>query len=162
MLSLSERGATGNAAAKLMHLTRDTLLLADDAAPDRSLRAAAERVAGIVRLQYNGEVRDRLDRDAELQRPTPPRGSLIVSAEVGPSTPQRRTHPARPVHARADQHRNQDRAVAAGIAARPRRHDGLLHRLAGRAARPAPHPGRGPDRRLCAGLDRRRARRTDR
>ena len=86
VLSLSERGATGNAAAKLMHLTRDTLLLADDAAPDRSLRAAAERVASIVRLQYNGEVRDRLDRDAELQRPTPPRGSLIVSAEVGPST----------------------------------------------------------------------------
>jgi len=86
VLSLSERGATGNAAAKLMHLTRDTLLLADDAAPDRSLRSAAERVASIVRLQYNGETRDRLDRDAELQRPTPPRGSLIVSAEVGPST----------------------------------------------------------------------------
>ena len=85
VLSLSERGATGNAAAKLMNITRDTLLLADDAAPDRSLRAAAERVASIVRLQYNGEVRDRLDREAELQRPTPPRGSLIVSAEIGPS-----------------------------------------------------------------------------
>jgi hypothetical protein len=85
VLSLSERGATGNAAAKIMNITRDTLLLADDAAPDRSLRAAAERVAQIVRLQYNGEVRDRLDREADLQRPTPPRGSLIVSAEVGPS-----------------------------------------------------------------------------
>lgn len=85
VLSLSERGATGNAAAKLMNLARDTLLLADDAAPDRSLRAAAERVAQIVRTQYNGEVRDRLDREAELQRPTPPRGSLLVSAEVGPS-----------------------------------------------------------------------------
>ena len=85
VLSLSERGATGNAAAKLMHLTRDVLLLADDAAPDRSLKAAAERVASIIRLQYNGETRDRLDREAELQRPTPPRGSLLISAEVGPS-----------------------------------------------------------------------------
>lgn len=85
VLSLSERGATGNAAAKLMNLTRDVLLLADDAAPDRSLKAAAERVASIIRLQYNGETRDRLDREAELQRPTPPRGSLLISAEVGPS-----------------------------------------------------------------------------
>lgn len=85
VLSLSERGATGNAGAALMHVTRDTLLLADDAAPDRSLKAAAERVASIVRLQYNGETRDRLNREGELQRPTPPRGSLIVSAEVGPS-----------------------------------------------------------------------------
>jgi hypothetical protein len=85
VLSLSERGATGNAGAALMHLTRDTLLLADDAAPDRSLKAAAERVGSIVRLQYNGEVRDRLDRESNLQRPTPPRGSLIVSAEIGPS-----------------------------------------------------------------------------
>jgi hypothetical protein len=85
VLSLSERGATGNAGARLMHLTRDILLLADDAAPDRSLKAAAERVASIVRLQYNGETRDRLDRETEMRRPDPPRGSLLVSAEVGPS-----------------------------------------------------------------------------
>jgi len=85
VLSLSERGATGNAGARLMHLTRDVLLLADDAAPDRSLKAASERVASIVRLQYNGETRDRLDREAEMRRPDPPRGSLLVSAEIGPS-----------------------------------------------------------------------------
>lgn len=86
VLSLTERGATANAGAKLMHTVRDTLLLADDANPDRSLRQAAERVASIVRMQYNGESRDRLNRDGDFaSRPTPPRGSLIVSAEVGPS-----------------------------------------------------------------------------
>src|ERR1039458_8557523 len=39
----------------------------------------------IVRLQYNGETRDRLDREAEMRRLHPPRGSLLVSAEIGPS-----------------------------------------------------------------------------
>jgi hypothetical protein len=85
ILSLSERGATGNAGAKLMHLARDILILADDAAPDRSLKAASERVASIVRLQYNGETRDRLDQDAQMRPAEPPRGSLLVSAEVAPS-----------------------------------------------------------------------------
>ncbi|MGV9770562.1 hypothetical protein [Streptosporangium sp. NPDC003464] len=85
VISLSERGATANAAARTLYLMRDTLTLADDAAPDRSMRAAAERLGGIIRLQYNGETRDRLDREAELRTPTPPRGSLIVTGEVGPS-----------------------------------------------------------------------------
>ena len=71
-----------------MHLTRDTLLLADDAAPDRVAESGRRAGRGsIVRLcSYNGEVRDRLDREGNLQRSTPPRGDpLIVSAEIGPS-----------------------------------------------------------------------------
>ncbi|WP_327591287.1 hypothetical protein OHA25_60145 (plasmid) [Nonomuraea sp. NBC_00507] len=86
LLSMSERGATINAGAKTLYLARHTLMLADDGAPDRSMRAAAERVAGYLRLQYNGESRDRLDREAELREPTPPQGSLIATSEVGPSS----------------------------------------------------------------------------
>ncbi|MFF5265132.1 hypothetical protein ACFY4C_40130 [Actinomadura viridis] len=85
VLSLSELGSSPKYISRALYQFRDTLCLADDAAPDKSRRAAAERLGTIIRIQYNGDSRDILTMESEMRASKPSRTSLITAAEVGPS-----------------------------------------------------------------------------
>ncbi|GAA2100600.1 hypothetical protein GCM10009801_73240 [Streptomyces albiaxialis] len=89
MLSISDSGSTVGGGTEMQYRTKDSLLLADDSAPDRSTKDAAVRTSRMARTQYGGEGRVRLARtrngDLDLDEQRGPRGSLIQTAEVLPS-----------------------------------------------------------------------------
>ncbi|UNZ22321.1 hypothetical protein [Streptomyces sp. 891-h] len=89
LLSISDSGSTVGGGTEMQYRTKDSLLLADDSAPDRSTRDASIRTSRMARTQYGGEGRVRLARnrngDLDLDEQRGPRGSLIQTAEVLPS-----------------------------------------------------------------------------
>ncbi|MET9162094.1 hypothetical protein ABZX56_30600 [Streptomyces parvulus] len=89
LLSISDTGSTQLGTTELMYRMKDTLVMGDDSAPDKSVRDAAVRTSRMGRTQYNGEGRVRLkqiDGEQELDDQHGPRGSLIQTSEVMAST----------------------------------------------------------------------------
>lgn len=109
-------GATPKSASKLLVRARDVLVIADDFAPDRGPKAAAERMGEFVRQGYGRFGRTKLTREGELVEGETPGGLLMVTGEMLPSAESARSRMLRvglpwsvvPVEKiRAAQHRDQ-------------------------------------------------------
>ncbi|BBG20785.1 putative transcriptional regulator (plasmid) [Actinacidiphila reveromycinica] len=89
LLSISDTGSTQLGTNEVLYRLKDTIVLGDDSAPDRSVRDAAVRTSRLSRTQYNGEGRIRLvykDGELDLDEQRGPRGSFIQTSEVLAST----------------------------------------------------------------------------
>lgn len=84
--SLTSRGHTANSPGELLYRGKDSLLFADDAAPDHTVREASVLLTETLRTQFNRTGKSRLTREGGLKEIHPPAGSLIVASEVGAST----------------------------------------------------------------------------
>ncbi len=82
--SMSGRGATHSALQDLLYAAKDTVLFADDFAPDKSPEKAAVFLAEVGRMQANAERRDRHDNQIDDVRDGTkfPRGTLLATSEV--------------------------------------------------------------------------------
>jgi hypothetical protein len=84
--TLTGTGTTANAPQEVFFRYRDSMALADDAAPDRGEHEAAVRLAEVIRTQANHVGKQRMGRAGELRRTRPPRGTLLITSEVPPAT----------------------------------------------------------------------------
>jgi hypothetical protein len=80
-----ELGATVKSAAKMLAYAADVILIADDFAPDKGVRAAAEKQGAFIRFAYGRYGRTKLTREGEFVPGDAPRGLLMTSGEMMPS-----------------------------------------------------------------------------
>ncbi|MDJ0345876.1 hypothetical protein QMK19_35170 [Streptomyces sp. H10-C2] len=87
MLSISGTGSTQAGMTEATYLMKDVLVLADDSAPDRSVREAATRTSQTARTQSAAEGKLKMDSPKpgmrrKLAAQRGPRGSFIQTSEV--------------------------------------------------------------------------------